>query len=170
MHIPPDLGDFRTRRQGSGGTHARALSAINTFHLGKILAEGGHHTSLVPAVGEIDRADPLDLRAHADTIAAKNALVGIAGDRRRRKIRSQILVDLTETDFLDPEILGKRLEFADRVLVTGCAVLFMAGEQELQRHFAHFADFRRACMDLQPCLRERGTRSDDPPPFHLHDT
>src|SRR6266700_3589733 len=42
---------------------------VDALHFAELLAEGRRHCHIVPAMGEVDGADSLDLRAHPDAIA-----------------------------------------------------------------------------------------------------
>ena len=88
----PNLVDLRLHGQRAGGANAGALAAVDAFHVAQQLSKGRLHADLVAAVGEVDGADALNLRAHAHAIAAEHALVGIANQRWRGLVERDGLV------------------------------------------------------------------------------
>ena len=76
----PDGFEFGGGGEGAGGADAGALAAVDALDLAHGLVEGGEDGRLVAAVGEVNRADALNLVAEADAVAAEHALVGVADD------------------------------------------------------------------------------------------
>ena len=135
----PDLGHVVVDGQRTGGADHAALAAGDAVGGGQVPVEGGADIGLGAAVGEAQDTDALDLRADADTVAAEDALVGIADDGGGGEVHLHLLAVVVETDIVDAVLVGQLLQGALAVLVAGGAVAAVGGQQQLDDELAVLA-------------------------------
>ena len=117
-------------RDGAGGTYHAALAAVDAVALPQVFAKGRGHDGLGAALGDVDGADLLDIVAHAHAVAAEDALVGVAHNRRGAAVHGKVAAVVFEAHFLDAEAAGQVLKLAFAGAQTGGAVAVMAGQHQ----------------------------------------
>lgn len=101
------------------GADCRALTAADAYGFGNGTFKGGADEHMRTAVRIVDRADGLNLVAHADALTAEDALACIAGDAYGRIVNIG-LCGVGETNGANIVTLCKLLKLAVSVLFRRC--------------------------------------------------
>ena len=135
-HIP-HFGDLAVDGDGTGRANRSTLAASDAAGFAEHLAEARGNNRSLAALGEINGADILDFRTHADAEAAQNALGRIAGNAGGGNIQREPGIGVfSKARFHHIVAMGILLQFAAAALVAGQALRTMAAHQELQRGVA----------------------------------
>ena len=138
---PPHLGDLTVDRQSAGGADRRALAAADAAGLDEHFAKARGHNGLFAALGEVDRADVLNFRAHAHAQSAEDALGRIAGDAGGGDVEPLVREGVLMEAGLDHIVaVGVLLQLAVAALLAGQALGPVAAHQQLQRGVAALED------------------------------
>ena len=132
----PNLVGVGVDADGAGGAVDTALAAVDAEGLCNLLVEGGHHHGVGAAEGEAQCADALELVAGADTVAAEDALVGIADDGGGAGVHLVDLSGVGKADLGDAQTVGQHLQITFAALDAGGAVAAVGGQQQLQNQLA----------------------------------
>ncbi len=143
-------------RDGSGRADSRALSAVYAVRFRNRLAECRADDHAGAAVGEINRADILNLAAHTHAVAAENAFGRIAHDGSGRAVDLRLRCIAGKADVCYAEALRKFLKTAFAAFFAGGAVTAVRGEQQLQYHSAVMVQLCGVGADRHAVLRRGG--------------
>ncbi|MPM66221.1 hypothetical protein SDC9_113128 [bioreactor metagenome] len=164
----PHVVDLISRGKRSHRADLYALPAVDALNLPETHVEGSRYPSVGTAVGKAQGAYRLELAAYPYTVAAENALTGVAEDSVGRKVQRQIFFRMLETHLGDTQAFGDLAQAAVAALGAGSAGLVVIGQHQLNNHFSHFADLLGVGAHHQAGFSRRGTGGNDPPSLNLH--
>ena len=157
----PDLSLGLFDGDGACGTDCCTLAAVDAFRFRKLPVKGWGYDHIGATVDEVDGSHMLDLVAHADAVAAEDALVHIPDNGGRGVIDLIIGPVVLKTDIVKAEPAGQGLELAFLVLFTDGAVPAVGGQQKLQDHFPVVVQLGRIGADHHFILGRCGAGGDD---------
>ena len=128
----PDLIDVGLDADGAGGTHHPALAAVDAVGLSDGLVEGRGHQRAGAAVGKVDGVHGLDIVAHADAVAAEDALIGVANDGGRAFVDGVPGLPVLEPDPVHAHAVSQLQQMTLAAFHAGGAVPVMGRQQQLQ--------------------------------------
>ena len=168
LQIPPEILGIVLRKNCSGRTDRSTQPAPHAFSGGQVLIHGRSNARLATATEEVDRTDSLDFPAGTNAIAAKDAFLRIANDGRTALVERRFLEQLLVADLVDAESPRQSLKLAGCALSASRTALFVACQQEFQRHFSHPADRFGVRPDDHTRFRRRRATGHDAEPFDIH--